>query len=74
MKEIWVVEYSRTQNSFHVTTLIDSVEANRKMFKKGIGNDYQIIGMAYTYEGVNALAIHFRDKYKKSASKTKEIA
>lgn len=73
IKDIWVVEYSRQQNCFHVTTLIDSVETNRKMFKKNIGNDYQVIGLANSYEKANDLANQFKHKYKYNASKTKEI-
>ena len=39
---MWVVEYSKTQDSFYVTTLTDSVKKNQRMFYSGRSNDYQI--------------------------------
>lgn len=47
---IWVVEYSRVQDSFYVTTLTESVTKNRNMYENDSNNDYQIIALAGSYE------------------------
>jgi hypothetical protein len=47
---IWVVEYSKVQDSFYVTTLEDSIAKNRRMYESNSNNDYQIIALAGSYD------------------------
>jgi hypothetical protein len=53
---MWVVEYSKMQGCFHVTTLEDSVARNRRMYDNDANNDYQIIALADTFEEANEIA------------------
>ena len=52
---IWVVEYSKVQDSFYVTTLEDSVAKNRRMYENDSNNDYQIIALAGSFEEANEI-------------------
>lgn len=63
--EIWVVEYSKTQGCFHVTTLEDSVEKNRRMYDNDANNDYQIIALADTFEEAHEIARELRKQEEK---------
>lgn len=53
LDNIWVLEYSKQQNSFHICTLIESVDTNIKMFEMQNNNDYQIIALANNLEEIN---------------------
>ena len=51
---IWVIEYSKEQDCFNITTLEDSIQKNNRMFYNNCNNDYQIIDIAITYEQAKA--------------------
>jgi hypothetical protein len=70
MKEIWVVEYSKTQDCFHISTITESVITNLIAFYEKTNNDFQIISLAHTYEGAREIA----NQLSKHASNTKEVA
>ncbi len=43
LKDIWVVEYSKQQDCFYITTLLDSTEKNKRIFMRDVDSDYIII-------------------------------
>ena len=61
---MYVVEYSKNQDCFHITTLDDSIKKNRKMFEENTPNDFQIIALVNSYEDAKATATFLRKKYK----------
>ena len=67
IENIWVVEYSKSQGCYHITTLEESVKVNKKMFDENNGNDYQIIATANDMDEAYKLA----DEIKRNASNSK---
>lgn len=64
MKEIYTVEYSETQKSYHLDTLGRVIEINKAMFYKGKTNDYQIIGAYETPEAAWRSVEYFKEERK----------
>lgn len=60
MESMWVVEYSKTQDCFHISTLKESVETNERAFRQRNNNDYQIIALADTFEEASNKANKYR--------------
>lgn len=58
---IWVVEYSKQQNSFHICTLNESVETNKKLFDLNNNNDFQIISLANSLNEANEIVNNLRN-------------
>ena len=44
LENMWVVEFSATQNSAHVDTANDTIIRNSRNVRKGISTDYVIVG------------------------------
>ncbi len=42
---MWVLEYSKSQNCFHIDKLSRVIITNRKSFETNRWNDYRIIGV-----------------------------
>jgi hypothetical protein len=54
LENIFVAEYSVSQDAFHVSTLGHSIETNRRMIVEKAKNDYQIFWLFETGEEANA--------------------
>lgn len=48
--EYWVVEYSFSQNAFHVDLLTNAIKNNLSCFISKKENDYQILAICNSYE------------------------
>lgn len=48
--ELWVAEYSPTQNNFHIDTLAQSLATNREIFGTGVGDAWMILGIFDDYK------------------------
>lgn len=51
--ELWVAEYSASQDAFHVETLQEALNSNFRMVVNKNNNDYLIFGIFRTYDEAN---------------------
>jgi hypothetical protein len=56
IENIFVVEYSVEQNSFHVCTVGEMIEANRRKLAQLISTDYIPVALATSYDEAIALS------------------
>lgn len=55
VNEIYVIEYSVSQKSFHAHTLQEMINTNRSIVSEGRSLDYLPIGFAQAHEGVEPM-------------------
>lgn len=65
MIEKYVVEYSKSQNCFNITTLEKSINTNKQIFKNKISSDYQIIELSDSYEEASSIVKELRKELEK---------
>jgi hypothetical protein len=62
---IIILEYSLSEDSFHISDAIEVIENNHKAIIKNIKKDYLVIGMFKTYTEAVAYSEVFRKNYLK---------
>lgn len=62
MMNVWLAEYSLSQDAMHVHQVSSAIEVNLRMIIAGITNDYRVIGIAETYEGAKDICRSLRGK------------
>ena len=60
IENIFVIEYSVEQNSFHVSTVGEMIEANRRKLAQLISTDYIPVALAASYDEAIALSLVLR--------------
>lgn len=63
IKDLWVVEYSVSQQCFHVDTLGDSINNNQFICVNQRPVDYLIIAICDTYEQAHGFINLFQARY-----------
>lgn len=61
MLEIWVLEYSASEDAFHSSRLIDSVDSNRRTFVANVPRDYVVVAMATSRDALDIQASPLRE-------------
>jgi len=64
MSELFVAEYSVSQNCFHVCALSESIVSNKRVITSGGSTDYLVVGLANTREDARIICNSLRDKWK----------
>ena len=61
LKELWTVEYSVDQDSFHVAEFEETLDNNQKSMFARFGNDYQIVELCMTRDKALEMAEKYRN-------------
>lgn len=67
MKELWTVEWSGSQQCFHVDTLEKTLSQNLQAYAEGRVNDYQILGIVKSQADAHKFADSLKQEVKKAA-------
>lgn len=60
--DLWLAEYSLTQDAMHVEQLSDAIRNSAEMIQAGESNDYMIIGAANSHDEASAICEALRDR------------
>lgn len=62
--KIWVIEFSKEQNTYHFGTLREVVDSNLNSLVKGLESDWMIVGFSNDLDNLPLLCDKIQEEFK----------